>query len=106
MQVTTRGEMVKLEDVERRIMELTESDPELKQFNDEWNQEYEIRKMLREAREEAGVSQKIVGMLSGLDYRAISRIETNTEVSPNLKTIIKYLNAIGYRMTFEKVEIV
>jgi len=58
MQATTRGEVVKLEDVERRIMELTESDPELKQFNDEWNQEYEIRKMLRGAKEVAVLVKK------------------------------------------------
>ena len=65
MPITARGEMVKLEDVERRIKKMTESDPELKQFNDEWNRKYETRKMLRETREESSVSQKAVGLLSG-----------------------------------------
>ena len=61
MQTAARGEIVNLQDVERKIAKLTASDPELKRFDDEWNQEYEIRKMLREAREEAGVSQKRKG---------------------------------------------
>ena len=98
----TQGTMIKLEDLEKEKQELISSDPELKKFDEEWEQEYQIRKKLRTAREEAGVNQKMLGMLSGLDHRAISRIETNAEVSPNLKTIVKYLNAIGYRLEIVK----
>ena len=87
----------------KRMQELIEDNPELQQVNDEWEQEYQIRKKLREAREAEGINQKVLGMLSGLDHRAISRVETNSDVSPNLKTIVKYLNAIGYRLDVVKV---
>ena len=98
-----QGAEVRLEDLEKERLELINSDPELKKFDEEWEQEYQIRKKLRTAREEAGINQKVLGMLSGLDHRAISRVETNTDVSPNLKTIVKYLNAIGYRLEVVKV---
>ena len=86
----------------KEMQALIEANPELAQVSEEWEQEYQIRKQLREAREAEGISQKILGMLSGLDHRAISRVETNTNVSPNLKTIVKYLNAIGYRLKVVK----
>jgi len=92
-------------DAEKEVAILKElmQDPEVKTHMDEWEQEYEIRKKLRQAREEAGITQKSMGMLSGLDQRAISRVETKTDVSPNLKTIVKYLNAIGYEIDIKKV---
>ena len=58
---------------------------------------------MRLAREDAGINQKALGMMSGLDHRAISRVETNTEISPNLKTIVKYLNASGYTLDVVKI---
>jgi len=88
---------------EAEILKELMQDPEVKTHMDEWEQEYQIRKKLRQAREEAGITQKEVGMLSGLDQRAISRVETNTNVSTNLKTIVKYLNAIGYELEIKKV---
>ena len=97
-----QGTEVSLEDLEKEKQALINSDPELKRFDEEWEQEYQIRKKLRMAREEAGINQKVLGMLSGLDHRAISRVETNAEVSPNLKTVVKYLNAIGYRLDIVK----
>jgi len=88
---------------EKKMQELIESNPELKQFADEWDKEYEFRKKLVVARKEAGITQKQLGMLSGLDYRAISRAESNEDISPTLKTLIKYLNAIGYDLDIVKV---
>ncbi|MDR2166569.1 MAG: helix-turn-helix domain-containing protein [Clostridiales bacterium] len=82
---------------EKKLQELMK-DPEVKQHIDEWEQEYELRKKMRMTRKQADMSQKVLGMLSGLDHRAISRVETNTGVSPNLKTVVKYLNALGYRL--------
>jgi len=99
-----KGHEVSLTDVEAKINRLESISPELKAFSEEWEKEYQIRKQLRMAREESGINQKVLGMLSGLDQRAISRVETNTEISPSLKTIIKYLNAIGYELQVVKGE--
>jgi len=77
------------------MQELIDSDPELAQFAEEWDREYEFRRKLVLARTEAGLTQKELSELSGLDQRAISRVEKSADVSPNLKTLIKYLNALG-----------
>ena len=98
------GTVVCLIENEKQKQELVEANPELKQYSEEWEQDYQIRKQMRMAREAMGIDQKILGMLSGLDHRAISRVETNTEVSPTLKTIVKYLNAIGYKLEVVKAE--
>jgi len=100
--MSKKGTIVNLEELEKQKQELINSDPELKKFDEEWEQEYQIRKKLRMAREEAGINQKILGMKSGLNHRAISRVETNTNVSPSLKTVVKYLNAIGYKLDVVK----
>jgi len=100
----TQGTMVRYEDLVKEKQELIGSDPELKKHDDEWEQEYQIRKMMRTAREETGINQTVLGMMSGLDHRAISLVETNADVSPNLKTIVKYLNAIGYRLEVVKAK--
>lgn len=34
----------------------------------------------------------------------ISRIEKDQEISPSLKNLIKYVNAIGYELTIRPVE--
>ena len=97
-----RGAVVRLDDIENKIKELTDSDAELQQFSEEWNNEYEFRKKLVLARKAAGLTQKELGELSGLDYRAISRAESSADISPNLKTLIKYLNALGYQLDIVK----
>ena len=99
-----QGESITLEQLDKEREALLLANPELKKIDAEWEQEYELRKQIREARKESGYEQKIVGMLSGLDQRAISRVESNAEVSPSLKTIIKYLNAIGYKLEVVKAE--
>ena len=78
--------------------ERMEANPEIKEFIEEWDREYEFRKKLALARKESGLTQKEVSMLSGLNQRAISRAESNTGVSPNLKTILKYIDALGYKL--------
>jgi len=88
---------------EKRMQEMIDSDPNLAKFAEEWDREYEFRKKLVLARKEAGITQKELGAMSGLDYRAISRAETSEDVSPSLKTLIKYTSALGYRLDIVKV---
>ena len=77
---------------------LVDSDPEAKKAVDDFNREYEFRKKLVLARQEAGLTQRELQSLSGLDQRAISRVETDDKVSPSIKTLMRYLGAMGYRL--------
>jgi len=88
---------------DKELQAMIVSDPEVKSHIDDFNAEYEFRKKLIIVRKNAGLTQKQVGMLSGLDYRAISRAESNSDISPNLRTIVKYLNAVGYELDIKKV---
>ena len=85
-----------------KLKSLIESDPEVRQHIEEWDKEYAFRKKLAAVRKDAGLTQKEIEALSGLDQRAISRMESAKEISPNLKTLIKYLNALGYDLDITK----
>ena len=87
-----------IEAEQKILQEMMDADPEIKQFIDEWDREYEFRRELVLARMEAGLTQKELSELSGLDQRAISRVEKSVDVSPNLKTLTKYLNALGLKL--------
>ena len=88
---------------EEKILEELMQDPEVKQHMDELDKEVEFRKRLVQARKDAGIHQKTISMLTGLDQRAISRVEANKAISPNLRTLIKYLSAIGYELDIREV---
>ena len=69
---------------------------------DECAAEQDLRRKLVAARKEAGLTQKELGQKSGLDQRAISRLETDTNVSPSVRTLIKYLSSMGYELDIVK----
>lgn len=48
------------------------------------------------------LTQKEVSQLTGLSIQCISDIENETSGNPTLKSIIKYLDCLGYEMTFQK----
>lgn len=87
---------------EEKILEELMQDPEVKQHMDELDKESEFRQRLVQARKDAGIQQKTIGMMTGLDQRAISRVETNKAISPNLRTLVKYVSAIGYELDLKK----
>ena len=90
-------------DEERKmVQELIKTCSEAKKAHEEFNKEYEFRKKLVLAREAAGLTQKELENLSDLDQRTISRIETNKDISPSIKTLMKYLNALGYELDIVK----
>ena len=92
-------------DMEQEAMELQamiDSNPEVKKHIEEFDKEYEFRKKLVLARKEAGLTQKELENLSGLDQRAISRMEADDKISPSVKTIMKYLGALGYELDIVK----
>lgn len=53
-------------------------------------------------RKQCDVSQKYISAKTGLKQQAISRIEQNSMVSPNLETLIKYADSLGYELTLVK----
>jgi len=63
------------------------------------------RMQLGNLRKSLGMTQKEISQKAGLSLSCVSNIENGEDMSPNLKSINKYLNAIGYEMTFKKKEI-
>ena len=88
----------------RKINELVAENPELQEDLDEFDREYEFRKKLVLARKEAGLTQKEIEAKTGLAQKAISRLENDTNVSPSVKTLRKYLNALGYELDIIKAD--
>jgi len=96
------GRKVDIDEIKRERQELINSDPELAKASEEWNKEYIFRKKLTQARKEAGLTQKELENLSGLDQRTISRMEVDEKISPSIRTLIKYLGDLGYQLDSTK----
>jgi len=82
---------------------LLDSDPALKQEFRAKQKEFEFRLKLAQARKGRNLTQKSVKEVSGLTQQAISRIEKGTQDrSPTLRTLLKYVDALGYELTLTK----
>lgn len=57
---------------------------------------------LAEMRKAKGLSQKELSEISGLSVRCISDIENPDGGNPTLNSIIRYINALGYEITFQR----
>ena len=77
-------------------------DPKVKLAIDQFEAECRLRKELAEARRDNNMSQEKLKELTGLTQQTISRIETNSEISPSLKILLRYVNAIGYELKLVK----
>ena len=60
---------------------------------------------LADMRKARGISQKELSSISGLSVQCISDIESASSGNPTLKSIIKYLDCLGYEMMFKKKSI-
>ena len=60
---------------------------------------------LSEMRKAKGLSQKELSDMSGLSVRCISDIENPESGNPTLNSIIRYINALGYEIMFQKKSI-
>jgi len=96
------GTVVDKEKVAMKIQSLVDSDPELKEAAEEFEAEYELRKKMVLARKSTGLTQKELEQRSGLDQRTISRMEIDKKISPSVKTLMKYLGAMGYKLDIVK----
>ena len=77
------------------------TDPKVKAAIDQFDNECKLRRELSEARKQKNMTQVQIRNLTGLTQQVISRIETNTDISPSLKNLMIYANAMGYELTFQ-----
>ena len=77
------------------------SDPKVRAAIDQFDNECRLRRELAEARKQKSITQVQIRELTGLTQQVISRIETNTDISPSLKNLMIYANAIGYELTLQ-----
>jgi predicted transcriptional regulator len=64
-----------------------------------------LRMDLLNLRKSEKLSQKDVSYKSGLSMSCISGIENDGSVSPYLKSVIKYIDALGYEICLRKKEV-
>ena len=84
----------------RELNALLDSDPELRRKFDAEQKEFEFRLKLARARRERSFTQNNIKDVTGLTQQAISRIEKGAnDRSPTLKTLIRYVDALGYELT-------
>ena len=63
--------------------------------------ECKLRRELADARKKKNITQIELKKRTGLTQQVISRIEKDHEISPSLRNLIKYLDAIGYELTLQ-----
>ena len=68
------------------------------------HEEMKLRSDLTEMRKRNNITQKDLQQVSGLSQQAISRIEVGKDVSPSLKSLIRYVDAIGCQLRIELKE--
>ena len=76
-------------------------DPAAKNAYEEFEREYAFRQKLAEARKTKEITQQEIQKMTGLPQQSISRIEKGTaqKQSPTLRTLLKYVDAIGCELT-------
>jgi len=93
-------------DAEQEMQEFEEllKDPEAKRAYEEFEREYEFRRKLASARKAVCITQQDIQKRTGLPQQSISRIESGTaqKQSPTLRTLLKYVDAIGYELTIQQ----
>ena len=99
----------------QELQEIFKDDPEAKEtfINYEMahiealrleKEEMRLRNDLTKMRKRNNITQKELQQVSGLSQQAISRIEVGKDVSPSLKSLIKYADAIGCQLKLELKE--
>ena len=83
-----------MKNLDRYIRKRKKTDPEFAKGFDEGYRDFKIRVILRQAREEAGLTQEELADRVGTRKTAISRIENHAE-DIKLSTIQKVAKALG-----------
>jgi len=90
-----------MNDEAKELESAYKSDPRIKAAIDQFDNECKLRRELTEARKQKNITQARIKEMTGLTQQIISRIETNTDISPSLKNLMIYANAIGYELTLQ-----
>jgi DNA-binding XRE family transcriptional regulator len=90
-----------LDEESKELNEILASNPKAKAAYDQFEAECKLRRELANARKQQKISQTELQERTGLTQQVISRIERDNDVSPSLRNLIKYVNAIGYEITLK-----
>jgi len=85
----------------KEMEQLLRTNPEAKKAYDQFEAECNLRRALADARKQQNITQTELKERTGLTQQVISRIEKDHEISPSLKNLIKYVDAIGYELTLQ-----
>ena len=91
------------DDLHRYIEARKKRDPEFAKDYEVGYEEFKIGMMLREAREEAGVTQEQLAKITKTKKSAISRLENHAE-DVRLSTVAKVAKALGKALKIQLVE--
>ena len=86
-----------MSDLKRYIEQRKKSDPEFAKNYDKGYQEFKIGVILRQAREDAGLTQEDIASQMNTKKSAISRIENHAQ-DIRLSTLDKYATALGKKL--------
>jgi len=76
--------------------------PEVREEYENLKPIFKIKKQLLQARLKKGLTQEEVAKKMNTSKSNISRLESlNNKYVPNLMTLIKYANALGYKIDFK-----
>jgi len=94
---------VNAEQEQREFDELLK-DPVAQAAYEEFEREYAFRQKLAAARRNQNITQQEIQSRTGLPQQSISRIEKGTaqKQSPTLRTLLKYIDAIGCELTISQ----
>jgi len=79
--------------------EIIKNNPKAKAAYAQFEAECKLKRELIDARKREDLTQAELQKKTGLTQQTISRIETNHEISPSLRNLIKYVGALGYELT-------
>lgn len=90
-----------LNEESKELEKILKENPSAKKAYEQFEAECKLRRELADARKKQNVTQTQLKERTGLTQQAISRIEKDHEISPSLRNLIKYVNAIGYEITLK-----
>jgi HTH-type transcriptional regulator / antitoxin HipB len=91
------------DDVEKYIERRKRADKTFARDFDSGYEEFKVGVMLRQAREEAGVTQEMLARITKMKKSAISRLENHAE-DVRLSTVGRVARALGKRVRIQLVE--
>ena len=89
-----------MSDLQKYIDKRKERDPEFNKGFDSGYEQFKIGALLKQAREEAGLTQEELAVKLNTKKSAISRIENHAE-DIKLSTLDKFANALGKKLRLE-----